>query len=133
MYLSSLLTASYWFSLYTDPMSKMFFWLVIAVYFIVLLAAVWAGRKTITLGEQDKFLKLGWQKIATFGYSFGLVGLLLLFFRQQQIQIFGARLWSWTWWIIGLVWAIMIIKFFMTELPRMREERRRKQEFHKYL
>lgn len=125
--------ASYWFSLFTDPMSKMFFWLVAVIYFIVLLVAVWAGRKTIILADQDKFLKIGYQKIASFGYSFSLVGFLLLFFRQQQIQIFGARIWAWAWWLICLIWAIMIVRFFMTELPRMKEERRRKQEFRKYL
>ncbi|MCX6784701.1 MAG: hypothetical protein NTV81_02050 [Candidatus Komeilibacteria bacterium] len=133
MYLPSLLTIGYWFSLFTDPFSRFFYWFLLILYLVFLVGAAAAGRQVIKLRDQDKFLKLAFQKVATFGYSFSLVGLLLLFFRQQQVQFFGMRIWAWTWWLVCLVWLVFIAKFLFIEFPRLKAERAKREQFRKYL
>lgn len=74
-----------------------------------------------------------WQKLASWAFSFSLIGLLLLFFRQQLVPYLGMRAWTMLWWLICAIWLIYIIKYWWFDIPRQKEIAEARKNFDKYL
>jgi len=83
--------------------------------------------------SSDKIILKVWVKLTHLTFSFGLVGLILTFFKKQKAPFLGMRFWFLAWAIICLVWFIYILKYLFIEIPKLREEKRKKEELRKYI
>jgi len=73
------------------------------------------------------------QKLAKWCFSFSIVGLILMFFRNQLIPYLGMRAWTMIWFVICAAWFIYILKFLFVNIPKQKKNLRIKEDFEKYL
>lgn len=74
-----------------------------------------------------------WSKWFNWSLSFGIVGLILTFLKQERIAYLGMRIWLIILLASYLIWLGFILKYLVLEVPRIKEEKRRKEELKKYL
>lgn len=85
--------------------------------------------------EKKKNLPLAklWQKLNLLFLTLGIVGLLLLFFRQQHVY-FLSMPFLWYLLLLGIiVWVVFIIRWVKTRMKKIQQEIKEKQEKQKYL
>lgn len=63
----------------------------------------------------------------------GLSGLLLVWWRYEQIYFLAARFWLIIWPAGFLVWLFFILKFQWRVVPKIKRNQQKKQTFEKYL
>ena len=61
-------------------------------------------------------------KIFRFTLTMGTLGLLYVFFRQQDIIYLAMPLWMWLWAVGGLIWLGFILKYYFGDRPKQMEE-----------
>ncbi|MBF8280904.1 MAG: hypothetical protein HW383_677, partial [Candidatus Magasanikbacteria bacterium] len=102
------------------------------VVFVALIILGLTGR----ILDQKSTGQLGkklWKRLARWGLLWGLIGLVLFFFRAQRVPFFGLRLW-WGLWLIGiLAHTAKIIWYFKKRVPEIAAEQARREEIEKYL
>ena len=99
-----------------------------AVISLIILKFTFLKKKS-----SDKLVQAIWIKLASFGFSLGIVGLILGFLKHQRAPYLGMRLWLSLWLLICLVWLLFILKYIFLEIPKIRRARQAKAEFEKYL
>jgi len=91
----------------------------------------------ILFGLQKKNVTTAWKKllskIQVWGWSFGLVGLLLAYFREVRALFLGSRIYMLLWLVIGFVWLIFIIKYWKRDIPKKQETIKSEAEYNKWL
>lgn len=131
---SRIFSFNYIFGLTLPPFAQntaKFFYLFLGVCLVLALSS----RFIVHQQEKDKNVPLRklWQKLTTFFASLSIAGLLLLFFRQQQIYFLSMPLFLYLWLIGALVWLIFIIRWVMTKMKRTQREIEEKKERERYL
>ncbi|HLC64304.1 MAG TPA: hypothetical protein VJK25_03100 [Patescibacteria group bacterium] len=129
--MSNILTLSFWFDVYPLPFNE-------AAYYIiglVLLLGVFLGvvGKILKSKGQVGLIRTVWAKLTNFGFSFGIIGLVLVFLKQQRAPYLGMRLWLILWLAICFVWLLFILKYIFLEIPRIKQANKQRAEFDKYL
>ncbi|PWB38851.1 MAG: hypothetical protein C3F02_02070 [Parcubacteria group bacterium] len=120
----------YLFAPYADPLSTPFKIGLLTVFILSLVFGLVAGlRRTQAMNIH----KRGWRKWQVWGWSTGLVGLLLVAFRETRAAYLGSRLWLILWLLLILVWGIFIIKYWFWTIPRKKKEMHQEAEFKKWL
>lgn len=124
----------YWFTMSPAPLTRA--WLIGAtvafVLFIVvgIAAGVYAKRLKRT---GNPLTAQGWRCLRKFGWWGGIVGLLLVWFRYEQVSLLGARFW----WVAVAIWlgwwAVLIAIFVFKKLPQNKMIWEQKKAFEKYL
>lgn len=61
-----------------------------------------------------------WIRLQTWGWSVGVVGLLLMIFRETRAIYLSARLYLLLWLVVTFVWLIYIIYYAKVILPRQK-------------
>ena len=130
MSLRSLLDPSYWFG-FPPALSSRAYFVALAVFaaFVILglAARILDQKSTGALGK-----KL-WKRLARLGLLWGLLGLVLFFFRVERVPFFGLRLW-WGLWLAGVIaHSGRIIWYFQKRVPQIAAEQARREEIEKYL
>ncbi len=74
-----------------------------------------------------------WQKLTVCFATLGIVGLFLLFFRQQRVYFLSMPLFWYLWLIGALVWLASILRWSMTKMKKMQKEIEERREKEKYL
>lgn len=123
---------SFWFDITPEPYTLVVFWGLIGFFSLAIilgLAALFFLRKY----QENKLAKKVWSKLMSWSYSAGLVGLILIFFRQQRAPYFGMRIIVAIWLAIVFVWLGFILKFWLLEVPKIKKEQEVKQQLRKYL
>lgn len=123
----------FWFDVRPLPFLALFFW---PLLIICLAALVFGIIFTILRHRRFKnnfLIKKILTKSGRWFYSFSLIGLALIFFRQQMVLYLGMRFWFAIWLLSHLVWLVFILKFILLEVPKAKKEIARKKEFEKYL
>jgi len=123
---------SFWFDVIPDPYTLPVFWVLIGVFALTVilgLAALFFLKKY----RENKLAKKVWSKFMSWGYTVGLVGLLLVFFKQQRAPYFGMRIIMGIWLLVVLVWLGFILKFWLLEAPKIKKEKQAKEQLRKYL
>jgi uncharacterized membrane protein YbhN (UPF0104 family) len=126
--MTNLLTLKYWFDVRPEsfiPLARNLF-----VAFLVLLLV--AGIVFMIYRKKSGKNKILFNKLYDFCFINLVLGFLLLFFNVQQIQFFSARFWLLVWLAVMIVWVINISKR-IKKIVSHREERRKEEEFKKYL
>lgn len=131
MDITKLFEWSYLFSAYAPAGFSWTIRITLGVLFVgAIVLAVMAMKKTKnTAGPQ----KVVWKKLLVWGWTTGLIGLLLVFFREVRALYLGARLWLLLLLLIAFVWLILILLYRVKVLPRQEKIRQQAEEFNKWL
>lgn len=108
---------------------------VVWIWVIIFLAAIFGGLilKFVQQQLSEKYIKKMVNSFSNVGLTSGLLGLLWLFFRQEQVPFL-----AWRFWLLFLVvYALFVIiknlKFVITRLPEIRAEHAERAQKEKYL
>jgi len=130
--MGNFLKISFWFDITPDPYMLQVFWgLIIIFALVVVLGAV--SLFFLKKYQHNKLVRRIWSKLMSWSYSIGLVGLLLVFFRQQKAPYFGMRIVMFIWLVVAIIWLFFILKFRLLQVPKIKKEQQRKEELRKYL
>lgn len=72
-------------------------------------------------------------KLSGWGWTMGLLGLVLLFFSVEQIAFISARMFYLFWLVLAVYWLYTIIRYAIKDIPRVIEQQKEKVEANKYL
>lgn len=75
----------------------------------------------------------GWYKLQVWGWSTGVVGLLLMFFREIRVIYFSSRGYLLLWFLIIIVWLIFIFVYWKKTIPDKAKREKEAEEFNKWL
>jgi len=124
---------SFYFDAYIKDIHLPTMWVIIGVFALFLIIGLaslfWASKKEKTNSLTAKFFG----KLSNWGLWTGIIGLFIAFFRYQRSPYLGMRFWLVAWFLTTLVWLVFVLKFFIKDIPRLKKEKIKKQEFKKYL
>jgi flagellar biogenesis protein FliO len=92
--------------------------------------AIWFHRKIKNSQGPKKTLA---KKIRAWGITTGLIGLLLMSFREIQAVYLGSRLFLLVWLIIITAWLVSIFIYRYKDLPKKQAALEAQAEFNKWL
>jgi len=132
MQVQNILKTSYWFY---QPFIAIggvkWFWIVgfLALVLVGMIAKiVRIYNKKLGPGAQEVLRRAGNMLITT-----GLLGLLWIFFRQQQVTFLAWRFWLVLWLILFVWWGYKVVYYSIKRLPLISSEQSKKQLMGKYL
>jgi hypothetical protein len=103
--LKHLVSLSFWFGMYPEPLSGWFYWSFFVVTLLALSGAVvtgiWFARKKATLATAWKKF---WGQAIWFQGSAAIVGWYLLFVTEQRVPVLGMRVFFLVWLIVFGWW-----------------------------
>lgn len=105
----------------------------IALLIIFLAAIVLAIISKKKLKKVSGSSKRGWYKLQVWGWSTGIVGLLLMSFREVRALYISARAYLLLWLIIIFVWLIFILIYWKKVVPARESTIKDNEEFTKWL
>lgn len=103
------------------------------------LLVLFVGAILVALYTHKKFKqKLGastkaWKRLQIWAWSSGLVGLLLMYFREVRALYISARFWLFLWLLIYVLWLIYVLLRWKKDVPDKESQEKRKQEYEKWL
>lgn len=115
----SLLQPSYWFTMNPPEFGGMIGNIVFSIFLLCFVTGI-VGR-IISDKSATYYSRLINRRISNLFFTMGLLGLILFFFGFERVQLFGARFWYPLWLLIALVWAGLLVRFVVREIPAMRE------------
>jgi len=132
--ISRLLSPEFIFSTSVRTLSSGFlvFFIVIFALFLALalFSKVMGAKKT----KQHNLPAVRlWQKLTNFFFTLGLIGALLIFFRQQKVYFLSMPFLWYLLCIIGIVWVIFIIRWIKVKMRNLQNEIKEREEKAKYL
>lgn len=130
--LNNLLKFSYWFDVPASFLTPNIFWILISIFAVAIIVGIISSVFS-SKNKKDKLKKKLWSKFISWGYTVGIVGLILTFLKQQKTPYLGMRIWLLVWLLFSFVWLIFILKFVILKVPKIKKEQREKEEFEKYL
>lgn len=128
-----MLNLYFWFDVRPSVFVPVIFWVLLVVFVALVLAAIylsWRSKKNYK--ETRNFGKL-FAKLVNWSTTVGVVGLILVFFKQSHIVYLGMRIWLALWLVIAVVWLGFIVKYYLVEVPKIRKEIEQKEQLRKYL
>lgn len=72
-------------------------------------------------------------RLASWGWTMGLLGLVLLFFSVERVAFISARMFYLVWLAVAIWWLVIIIRYAIKDIPRVMEFQKQKVEAEKYL
>jgi len=130
--MSNLRNLRYWFEAVPGEPNLLFWKIVFSLAGLVVIGAVVAvfmARRHKHDGIRHKI----WYKFSVWGFSAGLVSLLLGFFRFQNAYLLSMRLWIFAWIAIAVVWFLWILRYVILVAPKRLKEREEKRAYGQYL
>ena len=100
------------------------------IYGLFLIAAVALG--VYSRRHRDSRHKF-WSQIIYLLLLVGVIGLVLIFFRWQEITYLGSRILVVFLWLAGLIWLVFILFYRFVTLPKKIKVQEEKNRFEKYL
>jgi len=103
----------------------------IVIAFLIKFLIFWKPIKQFK--KIDKYSKTLFLKFYQIFITFGLINLLLLFFRKAQVPYFQTRFLMIVWWIFVFVWICNVLQYHLTKVPAKRIEDAKRREYEKYI
>jgi hypothetical protein len=128
---STLLSADYLFNLNPGPLLPQYFKIIVPFFALMVIFGFMA--KKIAKGNSYPPVKKFFIKLYYYLITFGVLGLLYIFFRQQSIYLLSAPVWLVAWLLAAVVWGIFVLKYYFTDRPKEMDEVKDKKEKEKYL
>jgi predicted membrane channel-forming protein YqfA (hemolysin III family) len=131
MSINALLNYRFWLNPGPPSLSGTYLYSILLALGLVLVAYIiirlYLAKKNHT--EYKKLLN----KIGHLSITIVIIGYIWTFFANQGIPYLSMRIWILFLAIGAAVWSLFIIKYFLKDLPKEREEKRKKKQFAKYL
>ena len=96
-------------------------------------AIILAVISQLKLKKSSGFSKKLWYKLQVWGWSTGLVGMTMFYFREVGALYLSARFWLLLFLLIVVVWLIFILVFWKRQVPDKEEAQKKEQEYDKWL
>lgn len=129
--MNKLLNLSYYIDL-QPTISKLSAEIFIAIFATMVFLAI-ASRLAAKGKIKEGFRKKLFEKYYHLLLWLGLSGLLITFFRYEQVYLLSARLWLVIWLVVFVVWLAMVLKYQLKEVPRAQKQLEQAKQFQKYL
>lgn len=130
MSFSNLFHLSYWFSQpKTARGTALFLW--VALFGVFFLAGL--VLFIIRAKGKDNVKKEIFRRFGNFGLTIGLLGFVLLFFRQERAAFIAWRFWVLIFLIIAVWWLVKLVVYLIKRVPKIQEEKLRREIAEKYL
>jgi len=130
--MSNFFSFKFYFDTYPAAIHPLTFYIITGLFLLIfvlgLICAFFISKKKV-----DGITKKIYEKIANWGLWSGIIGLFILFLKYQRAPYLGMRVWSLLWILFTLVWLILIIKFYLKDVPKLKKQREQKKQFNKYL
>ncbi len=121
----------YWFS--QEPMDPFGLKVIFIGLVILLIGAVILRVLVYKKIKTDPYVNRLYRKISNLLFTLSGAGFIFWFSGYQGAFILGMRFWYLILKLIALVWIGLIIRYWVKEVPLKKSERKRKQEFERYL
>ncbi len=92
--------------------------------------AIYAGKRN---KKASSITRKGWYKLQVWGWSTGLVGLLLMSFREVRALYFGSRGYLLIWFVVIIVWLLSILIYWKKVIPDKEKREKKAEEFNKWI
>ena len=130
--MGNLLKLSYWFNPMPGPFLDEYLKVVYIFFGLLviggLIAWLFMGRN-----KGNRLIAKFWRRVRAACLTIGIVGLLLIFFREQRVSYVSLPFLL----VLdiggGLVWAWVILKYVVKEVPVKKEEIEKEKQKEKYL
>lgn len=116
------------------PMTSAFAWIfyiLFGLFLVLSLASYIVARKNDK--KNNKPLARLWHKLNDAFLYLGLSGLIILFFRQQNIYFLSMPFFTYLWFIWTIIWFYLIWRWTTTRMTKMKQEIEERKEKEKYL
>lgn len=130
MSISNVLDWSYWF--YQPFMARgLALWVLVGGFLLFVLASL--VLRFLRSHEADSLKKELMRRFGDLFFWTGIVGLFWMFMRQERIPFFAWRFWllffavGFGWWTFRIIW------YWKKRMPKIKEEKLRKEALEKYL
>ncbi len=131
MNLEKLINLSYLFDKYPRIGFSLPIKLILILLFIsAIIIAIKAGKE---LKNNPGLMKKVYDRLQNWGWTTGLVGFLLFFFREVRTIYLSSRILIIILLISSFIWIFRIIRYYKKEIPKKKELKKEKQEYSKYL
>lgn len=110
---------------------EMIFLGILLVCYLALGVTYLAKKKMLS---KRNFIKAKFfQKIGSFFLTMAVSFTFIFFFRYEAIPVLGGRFWILIWLIMGLIWVIYLVNYYLKVLPVQLKGLEEKQRLKKYL
>ncbi len=127
MSLANLLKISYWFALYTPPLRRTSFIIVVTVLLVLLVLAILLKTSAAKWRGNPPLVK-ALRRLARPLLFFAILGGIFVTFRQLGALVLSARIWLALIDLIALVWFILVLyrvhKTYKSEFAAIQERRK---------
>ncbi len=131
MNLEKLIDLNYLFDRYPDYGFSLPTKIFLILYFVIsIIVAIKAGKR---LRAKPGLIKKTYNSLENWGWTTGILGLLLYFFREANALYLGSRIWMLLLLVSTFIWLILIVKYYKKEIPKKEELKKEREEFSKYL
>ena len=115
----------------TPGVPNAMFWLGTLIVSGLLLASGILG--IVLQRSEEKFAHRLGERLGMWGFTGGVLMLLLASFRFQNVYWFGMRSLIYVWAHILIVWGAYIARWWFWSVPSLRAKRQMNQEYNRYL
>lgn len=130
MNFKNLLEGSYWFSQPAPALGgveKVYLGILLGLVFAAIVVLIMRRRQTINA------VRLVMLRYASLGFTMGITGLLLFWFRQERVFFLGWRVWYGIWFVILAIWLYKLLYYTFKRIPVIKAEHAERQQREKYL
>ncbi|PIT87924.1 MAG: hypothetical protein COU31_00365 [Candidatus Magasanikbacteria bacterium CG10_big_fil_rev_8_21_14_0_10_40_10] len=130
MNFSNLYHIDYWFGQpgAADGQALYFFMLV-----FLLLIAGGIGIRIAVFYLADRIRQIIFRKFGAYGMTMGVLGIIWLFVRQQNVPFLSMRFWLLCWLLLAVWWLIKILEYIVLRVPAIKKEKAERERVQKYL
>ena len=99
------------------------------------LALIVAGLILRIASQYSKQKSAGmlFKRLSALGIVMGFLGLLWMFFRQENTWFLSWRFWLLLWLVLLMRWIYRIIRYVVKRMPEIKAEQEKKERMEKYL
>jgi small-conductance mechanosensitive channel len=95
---------------------------------LALLSKIWQKKN-----KNDRLLYLAYQKFFYLFLTIGLIGLVYTWLAYEGIPFLSAKILLLVLILTFLVWLFIAVKYMLVTVPKIKKERKKREEFEKYL
>ncbi|MBU1164806.1 hypothetical protein KKA15_04575 [Patescibacteria group bacterium] len=131
-FLRQLVTPSQLFTMRPNPINLSTF-MMLAGFFIVFVAIAAGFFLLARRNKKDYLLNKSYNNFGANFLTIGLIGIVYSWFAYIMVHAFSNRLIFIFLILVFLVWLGFILRFHLVKIPRVKKQRKEKNEFKKYL
>ncbi len=128
--MGNLITLHFWFNM--RPGSLTAFSQTVFLLFMLALAILYFFCWLIKKQKRKSLYNRIWRKLSSFSLTNFIISIFLLFFTYESLPFLSMRFWFMLWFLGMFVWMVFIIKEVLN-LPNIKAEMAKEQEYKKYI